>query len=207
MRQRSDASKCTKQETLVALILLGTTLVDHGIGVVGFAMRGATQRLITPPSFSIKPSQKKGFTGRYKNARLFELSSSTVPLEYPADEGLSSPELVGAELNKISGMHHDSYEGPNNESNLHRPSNIPGIWPCFDELDRRLIGVSLPVIANFAINPLIGAVDLFWVNRMGNALAVAGQAAANQVFNSAFWLVSFLPSGEFSHTNLSLFRN
>lgn len=29
---------------------------------------------------------------------------------------------------------------------------------------------------------------------MGNALAVAGQAAANQVFNSAFWLASFLPS-------------
>ena len=70
----------------------------------------------------------------------------------------------------------------------------PGIWPRFDELDMRLIKISLPVIANFAINPLIGAVDLFWVNRMGNALAVAGQAAANQVFNSAFWITSFLPA-------------
>ena len=70
----------------------------------------------------------------------------------------------------------------------------PGIWPRFDELDSRLIKISIPVIANFAINPLIGAVDLFWVNRMGNALAVAGQAAANQVFNSAFWITSFLPS-------------
>jgi putative MATE family efflux protein len=29
---------------------------------------------------------------------------------------------------------------------------------------------------------------------MGNALAVAGQAASNQVFSSAFWFVSFLPS-------------
>ena len=67
-------------------------------------------------------------------------------------------------------------------------------WPCFDALDKRLIKIALPVIANFAINPLIGAVDLFWVNRMGNALAVAGQAAANQVFNSAFWVTSFLPS-------------
>ena len=61
-------------------------------------------------------------------------------------------------------------------------------------MDRRLILLSLPVIANFAIGPLIGAVDLFWVNRMGDALAVAGQAAANQVFNSVFWLTSFLPS-------------
>lgn len=70
----------------------------------------------------------------------------------------------------------------------------PGFWPRLDNLDRRLIKVSLPVIANFAINPLIGAVDLFWVNRMGDALAVAGQAAANQVFNSMFFLTSFLPA-------------
>ena len=69
------------------------------------------------------------------------------------------------------------------------------LWPCGDALDRRLIKIALPCIANFAINPLIGAVDLFWVNRMGNPLAVAGQAAANQVFSSAFWLASFLPSG------------
>ncbi len=77
-----------------------------------------------------------------------------------------------------------------------QPAKTPGLWPCFDELDRRLISISLPVIANFAIGPLIGAIDLFWVNRMGNALAVAGQSAANQVFNSAFMLASFLPSGE-----------
>lgn len=31
---------------------------------------------------------------------------------------------------------------------------------------------------------------------MGNALAVAGQAAANQVFSSLFWVVSVLPSGK-----------
>lgn len=69
-----------------------------------------------------------------------------------------------------------------------------GIFPRGDALDRRLIKISLPVIANFAIGPLIGAVDLFWVNQMGDALAVAGQAAANQVFNSVFWLTSFLPA-------------
>lgn len=68
-------------------------------------------------------------------------------------------------------------------------------WPCMDKLDKDLIRISLPVIGNNAISPLIGAVDLFWVNRMGNALAVAGQAAANQVFNSVFWFTSFLPSG------------
>eukprot|EP00980_Cylindrotheca_fusiformis_P006609 scaffold1390_cov138-Cylindrotheca_fusiformis.AAC.12 len=74
------------------------------------------------------------------------------------------------------------------------PQATLGVWPCLDKMDRDLIKISLPVIGNFAINPLIGAVDLFWVNRMGNALAVAGQAAANQVFSSAFWFTSFLPS-------------
>ena len=39
------------------------------------------------------------------------------------------------------------------------------IWPQNDELDKRMMKIALPCIANFAINPLIGAVDLFWVNR------------------------------------------
>jgi hypothetical protein len=76
-------------------------------------------------------------------------------------------------------------------------STIQSIWPQFDALDKRITKIALPCIANFAINPLIGFVDLFWVNRMGNALAVAGQAAANQVFSMAFWVVSVLPGGEF----------
>ena len=90
----------------------------------------------------------------------------------------------------------------NTSSSTTKQSTVPNnqqplsIWPQFDELDKRMIKIALPCIANFAINPLIGAVDLFWVNRMGNALAVAGQAAANQVFSSAFWVISFLPSGE-----------
>jgi multidrug resistance protein, MATE family len=68
------------------------------------------------------------------------------------------------------------------------------IWPCGDELDKKLIKLSTPVIINNAINPLIGAVDLFWISRMGIPLAIAGQAAANQIFNSVFWLTSFLPN-------------
>ncbi|EJK65657.1 hypothetical protein THAOC_13459 [Thalassiosira oceanica] len=67
-------------------------------------------------------------------------------------------------------------------------------WPSFDTLDKKISIIALPCIANFAINPLVGAVDLFWINQMKSALAVAGQAAANQVFSSAFWIVSVLPS-------------
>jgi len=69
-------------------------------------------------------------------------------------------------------------------------------FPCGDELDRKIIKISLPAILNFAINPLVGAIDLFWVGRMGNALAIAGQAAANQIYNSFSLLLNFLPAGE-----------
>lgn len=93
---------------------------------------------------------------------------------------------------------------PDSSSSDSEPSSVPSVPKggaqslsrtlIFDDLDKRLLKISLPLIANFAISPLIGAVDFFWVNRMGNPLAVAGQAAANQVFNSVFWIASFLPS-------------
>lgn len=67
-------------------------------------------------------------------------------------------------------------------------------WPCNDVLDQRILKIALPAILNFAIIPLVGAVDTFWVGRMGNPLALAGQGASNQVFSSTFWIISFLPS-------------
>lgn len=71
---------------------------------------------------------------------------------------------------------------------------IPKLFPCNDKLDRQIGTLALPAILNLAILPLVGAADTFWVGRMGNALCLAGQGAANQIFNSAFWICSFLPS-------------
>ena len=64
----------------------------------------------------------------------------------------------------------------------------------FDNVDRLIYATALPLSAVFAIIPIAGALDLFWVNRLGDTLAVAGQSAANQVYNSAFWLFAFLPT-------------
>lgn len=71
----------------------------------------------------------------------------------------------------------------------------PNVWPCGDELDKRLMKIAIPMILAFMVTPLMGAIDLFFVSRMANPLAVAGQAASNQIYNTAFWLTSFLPSG------------
>jgi multidrug resistance protein, MATE family len=73
-------------------------------------------------------------------------------------------------------------------------SKAINILPCGDQLDMRIIKLAVPAVCNFLILPLVGAVDTFWVGRMGNALSLAGQGAANQVFSSSFWIISFLPS-------------
>lgn len=62
------------------------------------------------------------------------------------------------------------------------------------DLDKNIFKLLLPATLNFAIVPLVGAADTFWVGRMHNALALAGQGAANQIFNSAFFVFSFLPN-------------
>lgn len=67
-------------------------------------------------------------------------------------------------------------------------------WPANDALDRRILVLAVPAVLNFAILPLVGAVDTLFVGRMKEALALAGQSASNQVFSSVFWIISFLPS-------------
>lgn len=68
------------------------------------------------------------------------------------------------------------------------------LWPCGDQLDRKIMGLALPAMLNLAIFPLAGAVDLYWVGRMGDAQVLAGMGAANQVFSTLFWSIAFLPS-------------
>ncbi len=77
------------------------------------------------------------------------------------------------------------------QSILQWTKSIPQL---FDDVDRLIFSTTLPLSAVFAIIPIASTLDLFWVNRLGDALAVAGQAAANQVYNSAFWLFAFLPT-------------
>ena len=73
------------------------------------------------------------------------------------------------------------------------PAKLP-TWPCGDELDRRIASLSLPAVVSFMILPIAQATDLFWVGRMGEALAVAGQAAANQVYSSLAMVTSTIPT-------------
>ena len=70
------------------------------------------------------------------------------------------------------------------DNSKYSPKGLSNTWPCGDELDKRILGLALPAMLNLAILPLVGAADTFWVGRMGDAQALAGQGAANQVFSS-----------------------
>ena len=66
--------------------------------------------------------------------------------------------------------------------------------PVYDALDKTIIKNAIPSMVNLAVVPLVNSVDTFWVGRMGIALALAGQAAANQAFFTIFFLVNYLPT-------------
>lgn len=66
--------------------------------------------------------------------------------------------------------------------------------PCMDRLDRLILGTAVPSMVNMAVVPFVNAVDTFWVGRMGIALALAGQSAANSAFFTVYFLVAFLPT-------------
>lgn len=55
-----------------------------------------------------------------------------------------------------------------------------------DDLDRQILGTALPSMLNLAVVPVVNTVDVFWVGKLGSALALAGQAAANQAFFTLF---------------------
>lgn len=63
-----------------------------------------------------------------------------------------------------------------------------------DETDKTILKAALPSMLNMAVVPIVNAIDTLYVGRLGIALALAGQAAANQAFFSLFFLVSFLPT-------------
>lgn len=75
------------------------------------------------------------------------------------------------------------------------PNSLWNRWLIrLDEMDKLIIKSTLPLAAVFSIIPIVLFADLFWVNQLGDSLAVAGQSAANSVYQFAFGLLSFLPT-------------
>ncbi|KAG7357853.1 MATE efflux family protein [Nitzschia inconspicua] len=63
-----------------------------------------------------------------------------------------------------------------------------------DALDKLILQTCIPSILNLAVVPLVNAVDTFYVGRLGVALMLAGQSAANQASFTIFFLIAFVPN-------------
>jgi len=61
-------------------------------------------------------------------------------------------------------------------------------------IDQQIATQWAPALLNMMLVPLAGAVDVFWIGQMQDPMALAGQGAANQVYNAVFWIVGFLPT-------------
>jgi hypothetical protein len=86
-----------------------------------------------------------------------------------------------------------AYSNNSNNNNTFRRLSTR-IWNRLDELDRMIVSSTLPLAALTFIIPLVATNDLFWVNQLGDALAVSAQSAVNMVYQMSFGLFSFLPS-------------
>ena len=71
---------------------------------------------------------------------------------------------------------------------------LPKIGREKDELDRTVLKTAIPNMINLGVVPIVNSVDTFWVGRLGSALALAGQSAANQASFTFFFLIAFLPN-------------
>jgi len=68
------------------------------------------------------------------------------------------------------------------------------LWNRLDAMDKTIVSSTLPLMALTSVIPLMQCADLFWVNQLGDTLAVSSQSAANMVYQFSFGLFSFLPS-------------
>ena len=68
------------------------------------------------------------------------------------------------------------------------------LYNRLDAMDQMIIKNTLPLLGLTSIVPLLQCVDLFWVNQLGDTLAVSAQSAANTLYQFSFGLFSFLPS-------------
>lgn len=77
-------------------------------------------------------------------------------------------------------------------ADMSSPSQQPRhrTMPCFDRLDKKIFSLAVPDVVAFLIPSTVQASDLFWVGKLGEALAVASLSAVNQLYSTFNLLTS-----------------
>lgn len=107
---------------------------------------------------------------------------------------------VGGGLNRLSALAPEADTSDMHPAELVaikdelKTSRARSAIPKGDSIDQLIFNTALPSVANLAVVPLVGAVDTFFIGRLGSALALAGQGAANQCFFTIYFIISFIPT-------------
>eukprot|EP00980_Cylindrotheca_fusiformis_P011454 scaffold2654_cov126-Cylindrotheca_fusiformis.AAC.10 len=131
-----------------------------------------------------------------------------VLVELLAGRSFSQPQKRFATSSPTEELDVNDGESPNGGSNLQEKSppdthfskrdrfleSLPKIGRRKDELDQRILKTAIPNMINLGVVPIVNSVDTFWVGRLGVALALAGQSAANQATFTLYFLIAFLPN-------------
>jgi len=123
---------------------------------------------------------------RNENRCSSALYSSTNPSENPA--------LSANGVNGLSG----NSESDENEAAPTKTRKLERLRKSMpfqnDSLDGLILKTCVPTVMNLMVVPLVNSVDTFWVGRLGVAMALAAQSAANQACFTIFFLIAFLPN-------------
>lgn len=174
-----------KMKPSIALLLL----VALSTQIVGaFAPTTRTRTFSSLSSNVASPLSKS----RYHRTR--KLFSSNLETASPAPDDINDPELSKG----INGDHPVEEDTTKQEIELTTGKRrFLDSLPRFgkkDKLDESVLKTAIPNMINLGVVPLVNAVDTFWVGRLGLALALAGQSAANQASFTLFFLIAFLPN-------------
>ena len=60
--------------------------------------------------------------------------------------------------------------------------------------NKEIFDLTKGTLVNFIMNPLIGAVDTYWIAKLNNDAILAGQGTSDRIFNSIFMIASFTPT-------------
>ena len=65
--------------------------------------------------------------------------------------------------------------------------------PKLTPIDKEILSLGQSTILNYAMTPIVGAVDTFWISKMNSETMLAGQGTADNMFGSIYSIASFAP--------------
>lgn len=171
-----------KHSSCVALLL-----ILHHTRTYAFLCPQQPKTLAQNPLIQRNICIKERFNDGKRSPRCCQkkLQASTSVNELDVDGSISSWKRLVSALPKMS-IERKKEEGKETNEKMRLKMG--------DDLDRKILNTAVPSMINMAVVPIVNAVDTFWVGQMGVALALAGQAAANQAFFTLFFLIAFLPN-------------